>query len=80
MILRTAPASPSAARSRSPPHILGLAGPMTVVDADTMSATDSLRRENPLGKIPTLILDDGDTLYDSRVIVDYLDHRAGGGC
>lgn len=28
---------------------------------------------NPLGKIPVLILDDGTTLYDSRVIVEYLD-------
>jgi glutathione S-transferase len=30
---------------------------------------------NPLGKVPVLILDDGDALYDSRVIVEYLDHR-----
>ena len=28
---------------------------------------------NPLGKVPVLIMDDGTTLYDSRVIVDYLD-------
>ncbi len=28
---------------------------------------------NPLGKVPVLVLDDGTTLYDSRVIVDYLD-------
>ena len=31
---------------------------------------------NPLGKIPTLILDDGTCIYDSRVIVEYLDSRA----
>lgn len=30
-------------------------------------------RLNPLNKLPTLILDDGTALYDSRVIVDYLD-------
>jgi glutathione S-transferase len=30
---------------------------------------------NPLGKVPVLILDDGESLYDSRVIVEYLDHR-----
>jgi glutathione S-transferase len=30
---------------------------------------------NPLGKVPVLILDDGDSLYDSRVIVEYLDYR-----
>ncbi|QDQ27812.1 glutathione S-transferase [Chitinimonas arctica] len=29
---------------------------------------------NPLGKVPVLILDDGSTLFDSRVIVEYLDH------
>jgi len=28
---------------------------------------------NPLGKIPTLVLDDGTALYDSRVIVEFLD-------
>ncbi len=30
---------------------------------------------NPLGKIPVLILDDGESLYDSSVIVDYLEQR-----
>jgi glutathione S-transferase len=29
---------------------------------------------NPLGKVPVLVLDDGSTLFDSRVIVEYLDH------
>ena len=28
---------------------------------------------NPLGKVPVLLLDDGSTLFDSRVIVEYLD-------
>ena len=28
---------------------------------------------NPLGKIPVLVMDDGSTLYDSRVIVEYVD-------
>lgn len=30
---------------------------------------------NPLGKVPVLVLDDGESLYDSRVIVEHLDHR-----
>ncbi len=30
---------------------------------------------NPLGKVPVLILDDGTGLYDSRVIIEYLDAR-----
>ena len=29
---------------------------------------------NPLGKVPVLVMDDGSTLFDSRVIVEYLDH------
>ena len=35
----------------------------------------TVKQYNPLGKIPVLILDDGDGLYDSRVIVEYLDNR-----
>lgn len=30
-------------------------------------------RVNPLGKVPVLVLDDGEALFDSRVIVEYLD-------
>ena len=33
---------------------------------------------NPLAKVPTLVLDDGTALFDSRVIVEYLDHLSGG--
>ena len=37
-------------------------------------------QQNPLGKIPALVLDDGSALlFNSRVILEYLDHRAGGG-
>jgi glutathione S-transferase len=35
--------------------------------------------QNPLGKIPTLVLADGRAIYDSSVILEYLDHLAGGG-
>jgi glutathione S-transferase len=31
--------------------------------------------QNPLGKIPALLRDDGPALFDSRVICRYLDHR-----
>jgi glutathione S-transferase len=38
------------------------------------SAPDSpIPQFNPLGKVPTLVLDDGRAIYDSSVIVDYLD-------
>jgi glutathione S-transferase len=31
---------------------------------------------NPLGKIPVLVLDDDTTIFDSRVIAEYLDHAS----
>ena len=34
-----------------------------------------VKQYNPLGKVPVLVLADGDSLYDSRVIVEYLDNR-----
>lgn len=34
-----------------------------------------VKQYNPLGKVPVLILADGESLYDSRVIVEYLDNR-----
>src|SRR3954469_9769060 len=36
-------------------------------------ADNPVNAHNPLGKIPTLILDDGTALYDSRVIAEFLD-------
>jgi glutathione S-transferase len=35
-------------------------------------------KDNPLNKVPALVLDDGSKLYDSRVICEYLDSLAGG--
>jgi glutathione S-transferase len=41
-----------------------------------LSAPDCPVNEfNPLGKVPTLVLDDGTALYDSAVINDYLDKK-----
>ncbi|MBV6474709.1 MAG: glutathione S-transferase [Rhodocyclaceae bacterium] len=36
-------------------------------------AASGVPRLNPLGKVPVLVLDDDSTLFDSRVIVEYLD-------
>jgi len=41
-----------------------------------LSAPDCpVKDYNPLGKVPVLILGDGDSLYDSRVITEYFDNR-----
>jgi glutathione S-transferase len=79
MILRSVPPSPFGRKVKIAASVLGLSGQIKVEAADTNNTSDSLRQQNPLGKIPVLVLDDGSTLYDSRVILEYLDHRAGGG-
>jgi glutathione S-transferase len=43
---------------------------------DVQPADNPVNRHNPLGKIPTLVLDDGTALYDSRVIVEFLDQAS----
>jgi glutathione S-transferase len=41
---------------------------------DVFSAESTLQQVNPLGKVPCLITDDGGAVFDSRVIVEYLDN------
>jgi glutathione S-transferase len=79
MILRSTPPSPFGRKVNLAASVLGLSGDIKIETADPNDANDSLRRQNPLGKIPALVLEDGSTLFDSRVILEYLDHRAGGG-
>lgn len=43
-----------------------------------VSPNAELNADNPLGKIPCLVTDDGESLYDSRVICAYLDSLADG--
>jgi glutathione S-transferase len=79
LVLRSSTTSPFARKIRIAISILGLEDKIRIENADTLDPKDSVRQQNPLGKIPTLVLDDGGTLFDSRVILEYLDHQAGGG-
>jgi glutathione S-transferase len=38
---------------------------------------ERIRQHNPLGRVPTLVLDDGEVLSESAAILDYLDDRVG---
>jgi glutathione S-transferase len=38
---------------------------------------DAMRTVNPLGRIPSLVLDDGETLIESAAILDHLDSLVG---
>jgi glutathione S-transferase len=79
MILRFSPSSPFVRKVRIAVSLLGLDSEVKLERTDTTDANDPVRKINPLGKIPVLVLDDGSAIYDSRVILDYLDERAGGG-
>ena len=43
------------------------------VPEDVWSASTTIAESNPLGKVPCLIMEGADALFDSRVIVEYLD-------
>ena len=79
LTLRFSPSSPFVRKIRIAASLLGLEKDIKAEPAETTSPSDTVRQQNPLGKIPTLVLEDGSTLFDSRVILEYLDHRAGGG-
>jgi glutathione S-transferase len=43
---------------------------------NVMAPDSSIKESNPLGKVPCVIMEDGGALFDSRVIVEYLDGLA----
>jgi glutathione S-transferase len=74
MKLLFAPTSPFVRKVMVCAHLTGQVDRIELLD----SAAHPVRRDsriaahNPLAKVPTLILDDGQALYDSRVICEYL--------
>ncbi|MEJ7598666.1 MAG: glutathione S-transferase family protein [Kofleriaceae bacterium] len=56
-------------------HLLEL--PFTRDTRSVFADADAMRTINPLGRIPSLVLDDGEVLIDSAAILDYLDDRVG---
>ena len=79
MLLRSTLTSPFGRKVRLAATRLRLIERMRIEPADPLDAADVLRHDNPLGKMPLLVLDDGRRLYDSRVILEHLDHLMGGG-
>ena len=79
LILLGTATSPFVRKIRIAASILKLEDSIRFEPAVTFDPASDLCRQNPLGKIPTLVLKDGSTLYDSRVILEYLDHIAGNG-
>jgi glutathione S-transferase len=81
MKLHWSPRSPFVRKVMVAAHELGLVERITCVRSLAAMTTPNpaIMADNPLSKIPTLVLDDGTVLVDSRTIVEYLDALAGGG-
>jgi glutathione S-transferase len=81
MKLTFSQASPFARKVRISAIELGLIDKIEFVAATVVpgQANDEYLRINPLKKLPALILDNGEVILDSYVIVEYLDEIAGGG-
>jgi glutathione S-transferase len=76
-MLRTTLTSPYGRKVRMAADILGRMERIAIVPADTLDEADSLRRQNPLGKMPCLLLGDGTAIYDSPIIVEFFQAIAG---
>lgn len=68
-------ASPYSAKVRMAATYLGL--PFESVPIKTTDEPSELVDNNPLGKIPTLVTDEGAAIFDSRAIMQYLDREGG---
>lgn len=81
MKLHWSPRSPYVRKVMIAAHELGLAERIACVRSVAALPTPNpaIMADNPLSKIPTLVLDNGDVLLDSRTIVEYLDSLAGPG-
>ena len=79
LTLRTSLGSPFGRKPRIAVSLLGLDGRVKVESASTQDPADPVRKQNPLGKVPVLILEDGTAVFDSPVILECLDMLAGGG-
>jgi len=79
LTLRTSFGSPFGRKPRIAISLLGLDARCKVEPASTQDPADPVRKQNPLGKVPVLILEDGTAVFDSPVILEYLDVLAGGG-
>jgi len=74
--------SPYARKARTATIELGLHDRIELIEVTTLTHPTNhipeLLRANPLQKVPTLVTDDGDAVFDSVVIAEYLDALAGG--
>lgn len=78
MKLRYSPTSPYTRKVSVVAIETGLDEKIERVVTNVSDPASDISKDNPLGKIPALVTDDGQVLYDSPVICEYLDILGGG--
>ncbi|WP_207456864.1 glutathione S-transferase N-terminal domain-containing protein [Azospirillum sp. SYSU D00513] len=73
MKLRHSPTSPFVRKVMMVAIECGLEGSVEAVPTNAWAPDTDLIKDNPLSKVPALVLEDGTALYDSPVIAEYLD-------
>ncbi len=76
MILHSSGPSPFGRKVKIAAYHLGLMDAITVEQTDVNNPDPEFFDTNPLGKIPALVVDGNQVLFDSRVIIEYLDSIA----
>jgi glutathione S-transferase len=76
MQLWYAPTSPFARKARMAAHELGLTPSLELVETNPWTSIP-LRHLNPLAKVPTLVLDDGEVVWESGLICERLEALTG---
>ena len=77
MKLRFAPTSPYVRKCLVVAREVGCIGDIEIVPTNPWEVDTTIAGDNPLGKVPALVTDEGLSLFDSRVICEYLDERGG---
>jgi len=78
LVLRTTHSSPFGRKVRIAARVLGVDDRLVISPADPSDPADPLRGQNPLGKMPCLLIN-AEPFHDSGVIMELLDLLAGGG-
>lgn len=73
MKLHWSPASPFVRKVMAVAIARGIEDRIETVATDPHSSPAALLKDNPLSKVPCLVLDDGTSVFDSPVICEYLD-------
>lgn len=77
LVLRSTLTSPYGRKVRIAAHVLGMDARIIIVPCNTYDPEDTIHQQNPLGKMPCLVLPDGISIFDSSVIIEYLQEEAG---